>query len=285
MDAFEKKILDNRNVLRENNLQSEINIWKKISELKDDDENIKIIKKNEDISFKILNSNYSDVEKKRYQRILDSFAKSIFRINSIQYKLNKITDINIKILKKHANYLLNSPLELQLFFCTEPNRQGVDEEFQIKYLNEGIKQSKLNAKKPDKHYYIFDGQITERKSKTAKSIDVIITKKNENYQKLEFTTKKPEIFFFGYCKVIITSGGHQDNQIKDAISFINESYKHLENNDEQNFYYFVQLDGKEAIRQLAKVKNEIKNKNKIFAGTTETLIKWVNNKCKKEIIS
>lgn len=285
MDIFEKKILDNRNVLRENNLQSEIVIWKKISQLKDDDENIKIIRKNDDISFKILSSNYTDVEKKKYQRILDSFAKSIFRINSTQYKLSKITDINIKILKKHANYLLNIPLELQLYFCTEPNRQGVDEEFQIKFLNEGIKQSKLNAKKPDKHYYIFSGEITEKKSKTAKSIDVVITKKNENYQSLDFSIKKPEIFFFGYCKVIITSGGHQDNQIKDAISFINESYKHLENNNDQNFYYFVQLDGKEAIRQLAKVKNEIKHKNKIFAGTTDTLIKWINNKCKKEIIS
>jgi hypothetical protein len=75
----------------------------------------------------------------------------------------------------------------------------------------------------------------------------------------------------------MVAGGHQDNQLKDSIDFINQCNKYCENIN-NNFYFFVQSDGQEAMNKINDLTIAIKNKKKIFAGSSDKLIEWIKSK-------
>jgi hypothetical protein len=278
------RLYKNRNILREKNLEKELILWEFI--LNSDKDEIKIKKFNKyknQIKFEInlkekKGSNSLNFDKKHLNRILETFAQRTYRLNSDHYNIKSLEEMTIDIIKDHTKELLKLPKHLQLFLCTEPNRQGADEAEQRKILNENIGNYSFLAQKPKGHWYLKDNKIEykDKKIKKMKSIDCIISPKNIDISNLSKVDNSQKIFF-GYCKVIMVAGGHQDNQLKDSIDFINQCNKYCENIN-NNFYFFVQSDGQEAMNKINDLTIAIKNKKKIFAGSSDKLIEWIKSK-------
>jgi hypothetical protein len=281
------RLYKNRNLLRDENLKKELILWNII--LNSNDDQIKIIEefnidKNK-LKFAINNKKIKieqsiNFEKKHLKRILETFAKSIFRINSTHYNIKNLGEMTMDIIKDHTKELLNLPKHLQLFLCTEPNKQGVDEIEQRKIINENISNFSFLAQKPKGNWYLKDNKIeyADKKIKKMKSIDCIISQKNLDITNLAKLDNKQKIFF-GYCKVIMVAGGHQDNQLKDSINFINQCNNYCENvSNNNNFYFFVQSDGQQAMNKINDLTSVIKNEKRIFAGSSDQLIEWIKSK-------
>ena len=74
----------------------------------------------------------------------------------------------------------------------------------------------------------------------------------------------------------MVSGGHQNNQLKDILLFINKADEYIKNNNDKVFF-FIQADGDYCVDNIEKITKEIKNKNRIFAGTTIEINKGIKN--------
>lgn len=276
-----KRLYKNRNDKREINLDNELKIWKFIHQSGSDDILIAGINSDEEeIIFELNNQKLQiyNLNKKEVIRILQTFAKKIFRINSYHYKIKEMSEMNINFIKDHAKELLSLPRHIQLFLCTEPNKQSVDEIEQRNILNEELNLINYFATKPKGNWYIKENnfELRRTKNKDLKSIDCIIAPNNLNIEDLNTIDKNKKVFF-GYCKVIMVAGGHQDNQIKDAINFVKKCNIYCQN-ENNSFIFFIQADGKYAIKNIELIKNNIINNDRIFAGTTIELINWIKNK-------
>ena len=129
--------------------------------------------------------------------------------------------------------------------------------------------------------YIFNGGFLPKKnegSKGAKSIDVFVAEKNLFPDVYFANTKKfsDKLILLGYQKTIMVSGGHQNNQLKDILLFINKADEYIKNNNDKVFF-FIQADGDYCVDNIEKITKEIKNKNRIFAGTTIEINKGIKN--------
>ena len=87
--------------------------------------------------------------------------------------------------------------------------------------------------------------------------------------------KNSNLIFLGYSKTVIDNGGHQDNQFAGVESFIDEAHKFIQKNMTENIYFFGQLDGDESIKNIPQIHKSRKDNDKIYVGTTMSLIKWI----------
>ena len=283
-----KRLYKNRIEIREKNLIKDLDIWKFILENINSKDVVSVARNNETLEFKIVNqeiskltSNY-DFNQQDIEKRLISIASQIFKVNSIEYNIDDIEEINLDLVKKKIRLILDSPKPIQLHFCVIPNKQGCDEAMQNIMLNEEINFLNLKASKFKPNTYLYDSKFTNKKPKKTKSIDSFISKMNINSEDFYSNPQKfkKELIFLGYQKVIMVSGGHQDNQLKDILSFVNNADNYTKDNISYT-YFFVQADGDYCIDNMHKIKNEIKNKKRIFAGTTNELVKWIKDVKKK----
>lgn len=271
-----KRLYDNRNNLREKNLKLNIKIWEYILKNIEEENISKKVKNSETLAFKLLIET-SEFKKKDVEAVLTSVASQIFKINSIEFNIENIEQINMAMVKKKINAILQSPKEIQAHFCKNPNKQTCDEILQREMINEKINSIGLSAYKANPSRYIFDGKLTSNNI-GAKSIDVFVS---DNDIKPEKYFNKPldfinNLVFFGYQKTIMVTGGHQNNQLNDIKKFINLADEYI-NKNTNNSYFFIQADGDYCVDNMPSLENEINNKNKIFAGTTTDVIKWIKN--------
>jgi|TARA_B110000977_G_scaffold130624_1_gene166525 hypothetical protein len=281
------RLYENRNKLREINLTANIKIWNFILDnIEEKDintssmnlETLNFAITSEKLINQINNQNYNhnDVEK-----VLTSIASQVFKMNSIQFSIDNIKKINLSIIKSKIKAILNCPREIQSHFCKNPNKQNCDEAFQTSMLNEKIDYLGLKACKAKPNMYIYDGKFTDKK-KGAKSIDVFISNKNTRSEDFFLNTEKykESLIMLGYQKTIMVSGGHQDNQLKDILLFINKADQYIKNKNNK-ILFFVQADGGYCVDKMSKIKDSVVDKNKIFVGTTVDIIEWIINVSKK----
>lgn len=282
-----KRLYENRNKLRETNLTANIKIWNFILDnIEEKDINSSSINL-ETLNFAITNEklinqinnhdyNHNDIEK-----VLTSIASQIFKMNSIQFSIDNIEKVNLSIIKSKIKAILSCPREIQSHFCKNPNKQNCDEAFQTSMLNEKIDYLGLKAYKAKPNMYIYDGKFTTKK-KGAKSIDVFISNKNTTSENFFLNTEKykESLIMLGYQKTIMVSGGHQDNQLKDILLFINKADQYIKNK-KNKILFFVQADGGYCVDKMSKINDAVVDKNKIFAGTTVDIIEWIINVSKK----
>ena len=271
-----KRLYDNRNNLREKNLILNIKIWEYILKNIEEENISKKVKNSETLAFKLL-IDTSEFKKKDVEAVLTSVASQIFKINSIEFNIEHIEQINMAMVKKKINAILKSPKEIQAHFCKNPNKQTCDEILQREMINEKINLIGLSAYKANPSRYIFDGKLTSN-NVGAKSIDVFVSNNDIKPEKYfdspsDFIDK---LVFFGYQKTIMVTGGHQNNQLNDIKKFINLADEYINKNTD-NAYFFIQADGDYCVDNMPALENEINNKNKIFAGTTTDVIKWIKN--------
>lgn len=279
-----KRLYENRNNIRKKNLTENIEVWRFILDNIKDDDVITKAKNHETLSFKLKNQKLKNKKIDfiiNTEKALTSVASQIFKMNAIEFNIENIEDIKLDLIKKKISSILNSPSEIQAHFCKNPNKQTCDETLQTLMLNEKINEINLYANKAKAYMYIFNGGFTN-KNKGAKSIDIFIAEKNITPE-LYFTEPKKfsnKLIFLGYQKTIMVAGGHQNNQLKDILSFINQADEYIKNNND-NVFFFVQADGDYCLDNMDKISKEIKNKNRIFAGTTLEIIKGIKNASKK----
>jgi hypothetical protein len=279
-----KRLYENRNNIRKKNLTENIEVWRFILDNIEDDDVITKAKNHETLSFKLKNQKLNNKKIDfiiNTEKALTSVASQIFKMNAIEFNIENIEDIKLDLIKKKISSILNSPSEIQAHFCKNPNKQTCDETLQTLMLNEKINELNLYANKAKAYMYIFNGGFTN-KNKGAKSIDIFIAEKNITPE-LYFTEPKKfsnKLIFLGYQKTIMVAGGHQNNQLKDILSFINQADEYIKNNND-NVFFFVQADGDYCLDNMDKISKEIKNKKRIFAGTTLEIIKGIKNASKK----
>jgi hypothetical protein len=279
-----KRLYENRNNIRKKNLTENIEVWRFILDNIKDDDVITKAKNHETLSFKLKNQKLKNKKIDfiiNTEKALTSVASQIFKMNAIEFNIENIEDIKLDLIKKKISSILNSPSEIQAHFCKNPNKQTCDETLQTLMLNEKINELNLYANKAKAYMYIFNGGFTN-KNKGAKSIDIFIAEKNITPE-LYFTEPKKfsnKLIFLGYQKTIMVAGGHQNNQLKDILSFINQADEYIKNNND-NVFFFVQADGDYCLDNMDKISKEIKNKKRIFAGTTLEIIKGIKNASKK----
>ena len=264
-----RRILENRDLLREKNLKSEKKIWKKISKLKNEN----IILKNETFKINFNTVNLEEFNQQTFQRVFNTLIKSIYRMNKAQYSLSSVKDINLEILKLHVSKILKTDKEIQIYFCTEPNKQGVDEDEQLVMLNEKLNILNYKASGDRGNIFVSKKGISDEKHGLSKRIDALIVNKDYGFD----LSKDTYPVFIGYNKFIKDAGGHQNNQINDACDFVKDSNNYCKNFEDKKFFY-VQLDGYEAERKMYKVNNEIMLKDRICVGNTLKILDWVKKK-------
>lgn len=272
----EKRILENRNNLRIKNLEIEIKIWKHISKL-DKQIATKEVGKRVKLKYGKIDFQNLGFSKKRYQKMIERLHKSLFRINKDQYDLSSIKDIELNDLKDFTKKLFECPYEIQLYFATEPNKQGEDEKLQIKMLNEGLNTTAFMAHRPKDDYYINKDQINKKKSDRTKSIDVFVIKNNLEIDSFEPKSPLEEKCFFGSCKAIITQGGHQKNVSDELESFVDKANKYCSETNNQALF-FIQCDGSYANKIKPNLRKCINNNDRIFIGDTLEVVDWIKNK-------
>ena len=274
MDDFHKQIIENRNNIREENLREDLLIWKKITTLNESE--VKLFF-NDNIKCLLVSSKYKNSKEKRgIVDKIESIVSTIFRLHSHYFKINTLQQIGLSHVKEYAQWILNLDKEIQLHFCKNPTKQGVDEKFQIMKLDEHISSVGLYAKKPPQTIYIHNGETHPKKiknNKVGRSVDVLVS--NSDDLNLNSIEKNSNLIFLGYSKTVIDNGGHQDNQFAGVESFIDEAHKFIQKNMTENIYFFGQLDGDESIKNIPQIHKSRKDNDKIYVGTTMSLIKWI----------
>ena len=94
-----KRLYDNRNNLREKNLKLNIKIWEYILKNIEEENISKKVKNSETLAFKLLIET-SEFKKKDVEAVLTSVASQIFKINSIEFNIENIEQINMAMVKK-----------------------------------------------------------------------------------------------------------------------------------------------------------------------------------------
>ena len=273
MDDFHKQIIENRNNKREENLKEDLLIWTKINTLNESEVKLSF---NDNIKCQLDPSKYKNSkEEKAIVEKIESIVSTIFRIHSDYFKINTIEQIGFSDVKEYTQWILNLDKEMQLHFCKNPTKQGVDEKFQIMKLHENISSIGLYAIKPPKTIYIRDGETHRKKMKNTvvKSVDVLVS--NSDDLNLDSIENNSNLIFLGYTKTVITEGGHQGNQFADVEGFIKEAYKFSKRHPSRNIYFFGQLDGDASIRYIPQIQKSIKDNDKIHVDTTMSLVDWI----------
>lgn len=269
------------NKKRRENLETDEKIWKFLLTIKDSD----FTKRKGSIRYSIYKNK---VNEEKYPDLkwstddlnehLNSFTSEIRRANLLQYfesEENQFQIVEPQIIKKHINHYLSCPQEVKIHLCTDPGKQKTHEKEQVKMLNESLADEYKCYNFPSGgkgKKYLDHGQINDSSGRSrCKNIDCAVIQKD-----LEITNfKQSEKIFLGTLKYIFESGGAQDSQWKDVKGFIKESNDYCVKND-NNYYFYAQLDGKWANDRTNELLNVIENDKRIFAGNSSEVIEWIN---------
>lgn len=269
------------NKKRRDNLEADEKIWKFISALDDSD----FIKRKGSAKYivspkKVDEDRYPDLNwpLQELNEHLSSFTSEIRRANLLQYfgnEENQSQEITPQILKKHINHYLSCPQEVKIHLCTDPSKQKIHEKEQVKMINESLVDEYSCYNFPSTgngSKYLDHGKISDSKGNSrCKNIDCAVIQKH-----LEITNfKQSEKIFLGTLKYIFESGGAQDSQWKDVNGFLKESNDYCDKNDD-NVYFYAQLDGKWANDRTNELLNVIENDKRIFAGNSSEVVEWIN---------
>jgi len=260
----------------EQNLLEDRECWEIIAKFSKTDPNVELIKLNDDLKIKVKLNKSSALSKEkntRVEQVAKSIADKIFRMNAFDYKLNKIVDIELWMIVEMANKLLKLPKDLQVYFSRNSSRQSIDEQLQIEMLTKGVKDKFVVKKLKSGDKTVTNGDITTKlknipSDQSSRSIDVELISNNGSVK----------IIAYGFLKYSGPIGSVTSSlQPGETFSFINECIKYCKNNND-NSYFFVQVDGKAGEREINDMNNHIdKFKNKIFVGNTVDVINWLNS--------
>jgi len=212
-------------------------------------------------------------EEKKYLEYVEKQIKvtipSRIEKNFIHYGLPDPSSISWKEIKKMARLYLDADPWLQINYCMDSTRQGVDEKVQREMLNHFIGEGECFIKAPS-GIYVHDGKIWKKKDllrhKGQTKLDI------KDIDTLGRIGEKQIFLFQKYTKV---AGGHQDNVYAESLHVVEDFNKYANENTDEN-YFVAQLDGtymEEDVIPL--LQEEIRHKARVFAGNSESVIDWL----------
>ena len=216
-------------------------------------------------------ANSSD-EKEYYDYLRKQIRETIpsrIEKNYIHYGLDDPSEISWTEIKRMATYYLEAEEWLQINFCIDSTRQGVDEKVQRAMLNHYVPTG--NFEKEAKEVYVYEGDLYYSKR------DLIAACGSDNIDRKDIDTageisgRRLKIFQ-KYTKV---GGGHQDNVFQEALHFVRDCEGYTQEHDD-NFHFIAQLDGEWVEQQIPHLRVETES-DRVFIGNTEQVIAWLNN--------
>ena len=193
-------------------------------------------------------------------------------IKTIKSRLKKNADYygaeDFSAVKKMINCYLNADPWLQINFCKDSTRQGVDEQVQREMLNYFVDSGKFE--KAPSGLYVYEGRLWMKKqlmeAKNQKKLDI------KDVDTIGSIGNKTVLVFQKYTKV---GGGHQDNVYAESLHFINEFNRYAKKNNDQHFFV-AQLDGEWLEEQTPSLRQSITIHDRVFVGNSHEVIAWLN---------
>lgn len=242
-----------RQKTNEKNLSNARELWKKI------------ILIDEDKCPNYKNFKSSDRELNRVVQTIPNRLKK----NFIHYGLSSPEDISWKHIKRMAKEYLEASEWLQISFCKDSTRQGIDERVQRKMLNFHLNDLNYDFTKCLPSLTLYKGKLLQKDE--YKKLDPRKTRKD-----IDSVHKSNGINIWIFQKYAKDSGGHQDNVIAETQHFLNDADEFFKIGKKNN-YFIAQLDGKFIESKLLKFRENIIYTSNVFAGNTQDVIKWLRN--------
>lgn len=214
-----------------------------------------------------------DSEEIKYLKYVEKQIKetipSRIEKNFIHYGLEDPSSISWKEIKKMAQLYLDADPWLQINYCMDSTRQGVDEKVQRKMLNHFVGGGEDFIKAPS-GIYVHDGNIWNKKDllrhKGQTKLDI------KDIDTVGEIGEKRIFLFQKYTKV---AGGHQDNVYAESLHVVDDFNKYANVNTDEN-YFVAQLDGEFMEEEVIPLLQEvIRHKTRVFAGNSESVIDWL----------
>ena len=228
-----------RQATNQSNLQDAIDVWTSIIQLQ------------------------SESHANKEQKDVIKTTKSRLKKNADYYGAQDFSAV-----KKMITSYINADPWLQINFCKDSTRQGVDEQVQREMLNHFVNSAEF--KKAPAGLYVYEGKIWQKKeilrAKNQKKLDI------KDIDTIGTIGNKQVFVFQKYTKV---AGGHQDNVYAESLHFIREFNRYAEENNDQ-YFFVAQLDGEWLEEQVPSLMESITSHDRVFVGNSDQVIGWLN---------
>jgi len=268
------------NILREQNLKEDLPVWEFILTLNDNDSDLHIegINNNDDFKIKYLNKlkleNHlkiipeNSTHTQFFQERVKTLCKKIWNKRSKNYNLIQEDQINLIIVKKFAQSLVDAPTVLQLEFCRGPEKQSINEKISFLTLKNYLNKNFWIVNKPaNGEISVEDEQIKYHSGNNrklvdkARSVDFLVKSKNQS-----------DIEFYGFAKFSKDKGSGQGLQAREAKTYLKQCKDYCESNNDKK-YFFCLIDGKEGSEFIKELKPIVRfHKDRIFVGNSFEII-------------
>ena len=282
-----KKIhFDSNNKKRNQNLIEDLEAWKFLASLEDNEKNFSIsLNKSYNYKIKYLNVEkvnknikslpYKKNPKQFFEERISTLGEKIWDMRSELYNLKEREDLRLNHLKHFAKLLINSPEAIQLEFCRQPTRQSMHQKNQLMMLEEKLNNKYWDVIHPKEGEIVIDGEnivnikkLSKRFSPNARSVDVKIS------------AKKPlkKIIFYGFMKFSKEQGtATTKHQLDEAKRWLEQAQIYSQANID-NINFFCISDGKEGERNIPILQKHVRyHKDRISVGNTHSIIKILEN--------
>ena len=193
-------------------------------------------------------------------------------IKTVKSRLKKNADYygaeDFSAVKKMIISYLNADPWIQINFCKDSTRQGVDEKVQREMLNHFVNSGQFKKAPPG--LYVYEGRIWQKeelkRAKGQKKLDI------KDIDTIGSIRNKLILVFQKYTKV---AGGHQDNVYNESLHFIKEFNRYAEENNDQ-YFFVAQLDGEWLEEQIPSLRQSITIQDRVFAGNSNQVIAWLS---------
>ena len=276
-----KKIhFDLNNKQRHKNLFEDLEAWKFLVSLDDNDNDVKISfnkRNNFNIFYRnpkiqSIFKNFPNIKNARkfFQDRINTLGEKIWDIRSLEYNLTNKTEIKLYHLKDFAKTLLSCPKVIQLEFCRQPTRQSMHQKNQLMMLEDNLDKKFWSVIHPKEGDIVIDGEtivdikkMKKKFSPNARSVDVIIETKDPLEKKV----------FYGFMKFSKEQGtATTTHQLNEAKKWIEQAQIYSQANEDY-INFFCISDGKEGERNIPVLKKHVRyHSGRISVGNTESII-------------
>jgi len=281
MDA-NKIHFEQENLQREFNLEEDLDVWKFILTLKDDEVEIEGINDKENFKIKYYDRDKASRDIKKFPNNLKpieffrqrtkTICQKIWNMRTLDFNLQKEEQMKFAIVKKFTKMLLNCPKEIQLEFTRPPKKQSINEKISFNTLKKYLNNNLWNVEKPANGEWVVEEERIRQNpghqrqlANKARSVDFIISsKQNQNFK------------FYGFAKFSQAKGSGQGLQAGEAKTFLNECKDYCDANDDKN-YFFCLIDGIEGGKAVKKLKPLVRHYNdRIYIGNSFEIIQKIS---------
>ena len=222
------------------------------------------------------------------EKMLESLAAKILRVNTIDYNIEKLEDLKTWMIKDYAKMILSMDPKLQLHFCRDPSRQSFAEIVQISILKGDVSEWLSNVELTGLNSNFWEVNKLLVGKKIVSDGEIKYPKKSKISKKqtsrcIDVEVNSEKIIAYGSLKYSEPIGSLTTSlQPGEEKDFIKQCDKYCNNpkNLNDGVIFFVQTDGTAAELAIPELREIVENNERIFVGNSFEVVKWLNFKIK-----